>query len=161
MRLISIFEAWRTKVCLDKTNLLYTIHLKQKLLNVVFFPELNWLQWQAVSFCLKGCWSTIRLRPDHFGTRKMLLSILIFRWILSYNVVWVLDTPSSTFQPTRGLLQMKYACSWRRPQIVQNVGKGVFIVHPTWYKKQGRDEETQKHYPTTAQSWIIHFPFCW
>ena len=38
--------------------------------------------------CLKCCWSTIWLRPDHFSARKMLLSVRIF-WmslIVQYNM---------------------------------------------------------------------------
>ena len=53
---------------------------------------------------LRGCWSTIRLRPYHFGTRKMLLSVELFRWILLYNALWAMSTTSSTFRPTPGLL---------------------------------------------------------
>ena len=32
--------------------------------------------------CLQGCWSTIQLRLNHIGTRKMPLSIKIFGWVL-------------------------------------------------------------------------------
>ena len=53
----------------------------------------------------RGCWSTIRLRPDRFGAHKMLLSIQTFRRILLCNAMWTMTTPSWKFWPTRGLVQ--------------------------------------------------------
>ena len=58
---------------------------------------------------LRGSWWTLWLRPDHFGTRKMLFSIENFRWTLLYNALWAMSRRSSTFWPTRGLLK---DCVW-------------------------------------------------
>ena len=82
---------------------------------------------QFQSFASGACsWSTIWLRPNHFGARKMLLSIKIFRWILLYNAVWEMSTTSSVFQPTQGFFRIV----WGRPaRVDRNADKVVFIAH--------------------------------
>lgn len=80
-----------------------------------------------VSWGLKHTRS-VRLKPDHFSTRKMFLSIWSLRWILVYNIVWTMSTPSSTFSAYLGFLQ-DHVCSTHYSLLTHYTVVFVVIYH--------------------------------
>ena len=70
---------------------------------------------------LRGCWSTIQLRPDHIGTRQMFLRVKIVQCIMGNEHTFV-------------EVHFRIVCD-QPARVGPNFAEGVLIDHTALYNK--------------------------